>query len=452
MPRDVLIRNGNVVTPKGVERLDLAIEDGKIVEIAAEIQGTSRETIDASGLHIFPGVVDAHVHLNDAGATSPEERADWEGIETGSAALAAGGGTVFVDMPLNSVPATLNAAAFDKKLERAKVVSHTDFAFWGGLTPTNLGDMESLAERGVIGFKAFMTNSGVPDFVAADDETLLRGMQIAAKMKLPVGLHAEDETLIAQTTAAARGAGEKSIRAYLDSRSIEAEVLAIRKAIKMSRETGCDIHIVHVSSVAGLEEVLQAKRAGVSITAETCPHYLVLNDADVEQIGPAAKCSPPIRDEAGRRALVARIAAGDFDTVGSDHSPAPARLKTSDDFFAVWGGISSIQLTLRLMLSLNLPADLICRLLSANPATRFGLPAKGQIEQGFDADLALVDLSAAAKAVTREELLDRHKDSCYLGRALPARIVRTILRGRTIYRDGKIAGKAGGNFLRPSRR
>src|SRR4051812_25124616 len=186
MPVDLLIRSGTVVTSDGSYSLDIAIENGSIVEIAAEIRASTRETIDASGLHVFPGLIDAHVHFNEPGRT------DWEGFDTGSAALAAGGGTCFFEMPLNAHPPTLDGKSFDLKLAAARANSRVDFALWGGLTPSNLDNMEELAERGVVGFKAFMSNSGIDDFDRADDDTLRRGMEIAARLGLPVAVHAED--------------------------------------------------------------------------------------------------------------------------------------------------------------------------------------------------------------------------------------------------------------------
>src|SRR3954465_12652120 len=190
MPWDLLIRGGDVVTPDGVRAgTDVAVEGESIVELAPELSGAARETIDATGLHVFPGLIDAHVHFNEPGRT------EWEGFATGSAALAAGGGTCFFDMPLNSSPPTLDGPSFDLKRRAAEASSRTDFALWGGLTPRNLDRMEELAEGGVVGFKVFMADSGIEDFAAADDYTLYRGMQIAAKLGLVVAVHAENDAI-----------------------------------------------------------------------------------------------------------------------------------------------------------------------------------------------------------------------------------------------------------------
>ena len=211
MPLDVVIRGGRVVFPHGVVDADVGIEAGSIVAIGSNIGGDAREAIDAAGLTIFPGVVDSHVHFNEPGRT------EWEGAATGSAALVAGGGTCFCDMPLNSSPPTLDAESFNLKRATLEASSHADFALWGGLCPHNLDRLEELAECGVIGFKAFMCASGIDDFPSADDETLGRGMETAARLGLPVAVHAEDEQTTRELTRTAVAGGRTSIRDYLDS-------------------------------------------------------------------------------------------------------------------------------------------------------------------------------------------------------------------------------------------
>src|SRR3954465_6814689 len=226
MPWDLLIRGGDVVTPDGVRAgTDVAVEGESIVELAPELSGAARETIDATGLHVFPGLIDPHVHFNEPGRT------DWEGFDTGSAALAAGGGACFFDMPLNSSPPTLDGESFDLKLRAARANSRTDFALWGGLTPRNLDRMEELAERGVVGFKAFMSNSGIEDFARADDWTLERGMKKAAELGLPVAVHAENEELTSGKTAWMKSLLPKlTARDWTFARDPLAEADAIQRA------------------------------------------------------------------------------------------------------------------------------------------------------------------------------------------------------------------------------
>jgi allantoinase len=447
MNHDLIIRNGTVVHSDRVARADIAIAGGTIVEIAPEIAGDARETIDASGLQIFPGLIDSHVHFNEPG------RAEWEGFATGSSALAAGGGTCFFDMPLNSSPPVLDGASFDLKRAAAEKSSVTDFALWGGLTPQNLDSMEELAERGVVGFKAFMSSSGIDDFPRADDLTLYRGMRKAKQLGLPVAVHAESEAITAALTQELRSAGKKSIADYLTSRPIVAEVEATQRAIILAEETGCRLHIVHVSNSRCTELVRRSVASGESdTTCETCPHYLILNQHDVLRLGAPAKCAPPLRSSGENDEMWQDLAAGKIAFVASDHSPAPASMKTGDDFFNVWGGIAGVQSTLSILLSRgpSLPLPQVAALTSTNVAKRYRIPRKGAIEIGFDADLMLVNVQACYE-LRREQLLDRHKQSPYVGRTFHGLVRRSIVRGMTIYTNGKIVGAPEGALVKPVR-
>ncbi len=447
MALDLIIRGGKVVRGSGVEELSIGVAEGEVAELGAEISGGAVEEIEARGLHIFPGVIDSHVHFNDPGGG---ERDDWEGVATGSAALVAGGGTCFFDMPLNALPPTLDGAGFDAKLAACRGAARADFALWGGLTPLNLDRMEELAERGVVGFKAFMANSGVPEFVACDDLSLFRGMEIAARLGLPVAVHAESESLTAALTAEARRASAKGVEDYLRTRPVVAELEAITRAVLLAEETRCALHIVHVSTGQGVE-IVRRSRGRCDVTCETCPHYLMLLDEDMKRIGALAKCAPPLRGRKEASELRVQASHGGVDVIGSDHSPAPARLKESGDFFEVWGGVAGVQATLRALLTIGLPMARIAELVSENVARRFGLPGKGGIEVGKNADFVLMDLGVE-EMVTREELLDRHRASPYVGRKLKGRVRRTILRGRTVFLDGAVVGAPLGQFLRPGAR
>ncbi len=445
---DLVIRDAKVVTSTGLLTADIGIAEGKIAELG-EYVPNGKETLDAEGLHIFPGVIDAHVHFNEPG------RADWEGIATGSAAIAAGGGTMFFDMPLNSHPPTTTASFFKQKLAVAEKQSLVDFALWGGLVPQNLDKLEELAGCGVIGFKAFMSASGIHEFQSVDDTTLRKGMKKAAALKLPVAVHAESDKMTNELAQQAITKKKTGIRDYLDSRPIKAELDAIRRAIAIAEETACCLHVVHVSSAAGVQLITDSRRKGFDITAETCPHYLTLTDKDVEKLGAVAKCAPPLRSAKEQKELWKEFMAGSITTIGSDHSPAPPDMKQSEDFFQVWGGISGAQHLLSLLITQGhferkAGLELLARLTSANVAKRFNLPKeKGDIAVGCDADLALVNLGTNFE-VRAEALFYRHKQSPYVGQRLQGLVKRTFLRGQTIFQDGKIVGKPMGKFIRPS--
>jgi allantoinase len=445
---DLIIRGGTVVTPEKTRIEDIAIRAGKIVELGPALAESASETINAEGLHIFPGLIDSHVHFNEPGRTG------WEGIETGSRALAAGGGTMFFDMPLNAHPPTLDADSFKQKLAAAEAKSVTDFAFWGGLVPENIGKLQELAERGVVGFKAFMCNSGIDDFARADDRTLREGMKRAAALGKIVAVHAESEAITSELTEKFVAAGKTSIRDYLDSRPIHAELDAIQRALEMAGEARCRLHIVHVSCGAGIALIASARKMGVDVSCESCPHYLVLTEEDMEQIGPLAKCAPPLRPGQAQDALWQYLLTDQIESLGSDHSPSPPSMKTDHNFFRVWGGVSGIQHTLPLLITeghvrREMALPLLARLLSFNVVTRFRLPTdRGRVAVGGQADFALVDLSASFE-VKSDDLHYRHRHTPYTGRRLTGKVVQTILRGQTIFKDGKIIAKPSGRLVRP---
>lgn len=447
---DLIIRNGTLVTPETVFRGDVAIAGEQIAEIAPSLEGTSRGEIDASGLHVFAGVIDAHLHFNEPGRT------EWEGFATGSMSLAAGGTTTYFDMPLNSHPPTIDAAAFDLKCEAARAASIVDFGLWGGLVPGSIGNMEELAARGVVGFKAFMSNSGIEDFQASDDLTLYEGMREAARLGCIVAVHAENDPLTTLLAMRAVAEGRTGVLDYLRSRPVVAELEAIERAILYAGETGCSLHVVHVSSGRGVSLVAEARARGVDVSCETCPHYLALTEEDVQRLGAVAKCAPPLRSRQEQDELWSHIEAGTLPMVASDHSPAPASMKDSDDFFKVWGGISGCQSLLQLLLTegysrRDVPLTTIASLAAGYVARRFGVsPRKGRLEVRADADLALIDLGSI-HVLEAGDLLYRHKHSPYVGRTLRGRVVRTLVRGATVWLDGKVVSGPVGRLVTPHR-
>jgi allantoinase len=448
MTYDLIVRGARVVRADGHRVADVGVTDGKVVAVERDLEGLATDAVDARGMVLLPGAVDAHVHLNDPG------RADWEGFATGTAALAAGGTTTAIDMPLNAIPPTLDGASFAAKAAAARGVTRVDVALWGGLVPGPLDRLDELAAAGAIGFKAFMSASGVEEFEAADDLTLLEGMGRAARLGLPVAVHAESDVVTARLAARAVAAGRTSRRDYLASRPVVAELEAIGRAIAFAQETGCSLHVVHVSTGRGVALVAAARARGVDVTCETCPHYLVLDQDDAVALGAAAKCAPPLRPAVDLEELWDRVLAGDVDLVATDHSPSPASLKeTGDDAFAAWGGIPGAQTLIALMynggvVARGLELERLGMLVAGMPARRFGLaPAKGAIAVGADADMVVLD-PGQDWTVHRDDLLDRHRLSPFAGMTLRGRVVRTILRGRTIAADGRVVGEPAGRVLR----
>lgn len=412
---DLAIRGGRVILPDGERLADVLISGGRIDDLVAPGAGDARETIDARGLVVFPGVVDAHVHFNDPG------RAEWEGWERGTRGAAAGGVTTVCDMPLNSLPPTTTVAAFDAKREVGERLALVDFALWGGLIPG--AELDGLRARDVVGVKAFLCDSGVPEFPAT-------AIAVIAKTRGLVAVHAEAPEHL-------RGRAST----WAASRPAEAEIAAIARLAA----AGARVHVVHVSAAAALAAL------GPGMTAETCPHYLTFTEDDVERAGPVLKCAPPIRDAANREALWAAVADGRIALVASDHSPA-SRERKAGDMWSAWGGIAGVQTLLPTMLTegarrgLSLPR--LAALLADAPARLLGLARKGRIAHGMDADLALIE-PERVWTLEAGALETRSGISPYLGRTFVGAVATTLVRGRIVYRDGSFpAGPGYGRFVR----
>ena len=428
----MIVRGGWVVTARGVDRADIAITDGRITAVGQDLAADGEE-INASGLHIFPGGIDSHVHFNEPGRT------EWETIADGSAALAAGGYTTFVDMPLNCRPVTVAGGSFDLKLQAATRSSRVDFGLWGGLVPGNLDHIEELVGRGVIGFKAFMCASGIEEFPACNKHVLREGMHRIAALGSTLLLHAEDQEIVERQAHKVHGNGARD---FVRSRPPEAEVDAIFRAIELGAETGCRLHIVHVSTVVGAELVREAQERGVDISAETCPHYLLYVEEDLERLGGVGKCAPPFRTAHDRDGLWHMLSEGTLPMVVSDHSPSTLELKRGQDFFHMWGGVSGCQSTRQLLLAQGrLDESRIAAITATNIAQRFGLAGKGDIAPGFDADLWIADLSHH-DLVRREDLFYRNQFSAHEGQRIRGRTVRTLVRGEDPGRGRFIRGGA----------
>ncbi|SFB50382.1 allantoinase [Cohnella sp. OV330] len=434
---DLVIINGQVVLEDRVAQLDIGIRHGRIEHLSASVERGRAAVIDADGLVVMPGMIDAHVHLNEPGL------GHWEGFRSGSSALAAGGCTTYIDMPLNGIPPTVTVQALELKRKLAAGASYADYGFWGGLMPGYLKELGPLANAGVVGFKAFMSSPGDDHedaFRRTDDQVLLEGMKRIAELNKVLVLHAEDESIVARLTDLARREGRSGAADYTGSRPVIAEVEAVQKALDYAKQSGCRLHFAHISSGDAVMAIRQAKLTGTDVTLETCPHYLTLTDADLARMGAVAKCAPPLRSREEQAELWKRLAQGDIDLVASDHSPCPSQLKASRDLFAAWGGIAGAQSSLELLvdeghLKRGIPLAHISRLLSGAPAKNFGFEhMKGAIKPGLDADLVLLDLNEPY-ILAAGQLYQRHKHSPYAGRRIGCKVKKTLLRGGVIYDD-----------------
>jgi allantoinase len=418
---DLVIRGGRVISPHGGIQADVVVDAGAIVALTHPgAGGRARRSIDATGLAVFPGAVDAHVHFDAPG------RDEWEGWPTGSLAAAAGGVTTVIDMPIDSDPPTIDVESVWAKRDIAGGSSLVDFALWGGLVPQNVSALEGLLRSGVVGLKAFMCDSGWPSFPRCDGEVLFTGMRAAAAAGLPVAVHCEDPAYF--------GADEAD-------RPEAAEVAAVEAAGLTAAAAGARLHVVHCSSA----RAAAVARQWTTVTVETCPHYLMLTDSDVHRIGPEAICYPPIRNSENRALLWEAVRKGMIDSVASDHSPCPASYKQGHAPFA---GISGVQTTLSLLLTSHaLSPSEVSRLRTA-AARLFGLARKGELAPGYDADLVLVDLDGVWTA-NAETLRDRQRRSPFGGAVLEGVVEATLVRGNVVYEAGQQTSDPIGIFCTP---
>lgn len=433
----LLLRSTRVVTPGGTRPAAVAVTGGTIDAVLPyDAEPPSGARVEDFGDDVLlPGLVDTHVHVNDPGRT------EWEGFHTATRAAAAGGITTLLDMPLNSLPPTTTVEHLRVKQRVAEPKVHVDTGFWGGAVPTNVKDLRPLYEAGVFGFKCFLSPSGVEEFPELDQEQLARSMAEIAGFGGLLIVHAEDPRHLAS-------APQHSGPAYADflaSRPRDAENTAIEGLIAHAERLNARVHVLHLSSSDALPLIAAARRRGVRLTVETCPHFLTLTAEEVPDGATEFKCCPPIREAANQDALWQALADGTIDCVVSDHSPCTTDLKTPD-FASAWGGISSLQL--------GLPAiwtearrrghslDDVARWMSAAPAALAGLRHKGAIEAGRDADFAVLAPDATF-TVDPAELFHRNQVTAYAGRTLHGVVRSTWLRGVRIAADGVLAEPTG---------
>ena len=429
-----MLRSRAAVLPDGSAAAAVAVKDGKIAAVAgygARLAAARDE--DLGGLAMLPGLVDTHVHVNEPGRT------EWEGFATATRAALAGGVTTICDMPLNSLPPTLDRAALAAKRAAAAGQCAVDVAFWGGAVPGNTGDLRELDSGGVTGFKCFLADSGVPEFPPLDAAGLRAALAGLAGTGSVMAVHAEDPGELSAAAGTDYGT-------FLASRPARSERRAIETVVAAAAATGTRAHIVHLSAAECMAMIGGAKAAGVPLTAETCPHYLFFAAEEVPAGGTEFKCCPPIRAAVNREALWRGLEAGVLDCVVSDHSPCPPAMKRQDtgDFGEAWGGIASLQLGLSAVWKVarrrGRSLDDVVRWMAAGPADLAGLPGKGRIETGRDADLVAFD-PGATFLVRGADLEHRSPLTPYEGRTLAGAVRQVWLRGQPVSVGGPPMGR-----------
>ena len=428
---NLIIRGRTVVSADAIGPASIHIRDEKIVAVRGfdEIVGNC-EIVEADYYSIvMPGLVDTHVHINSPGRT------EWEGFPSATRAAAAGGVTTLIDMPLNSIPATTTLPALQTKLEDARDNCFVDVGFWGGVVPGNTAELAPMFAAGVVGFKCFLVPSGVDEFEHVTEEDLREAMPELARIGAMLIVHAE-------LPGPMRDTDKTDYEGFLHSRPHEAEDEAVALMIRLSREFGTRVHIVHLSSADALPLLRAAQAEGVKITAETCPHYLHLAAETIPAGATEFKCCPPIRENANRERLWQGLADGTIEMIVSDHSPCPASMKVreSGDFMAAWGGIASLQLRLPVVWTearrRGFSLREFAKWLSVNPARQVSLESrKGALAAGCDADVVIWNPEREF-IVEAAQLQHRHKVTPYQDETLSGVVEKTFLRGRKIYDDG----------------
>ena len=429
---DLVVRAARAVTPEGEVPATVGVDGGRIVAVEPGGAALAGDRVLDLGddVVLLPGLVDTHVHVNDPG------RAEWEGFETATRAAAAGGVTTIVDMPLNSLPPTVDVAALEVKRKAAAGRVHVDVGFWGGAIPGNAGDLRGLHDAGVFGFKCFLLHSGVDEFPPLDPAGLDEALRELSSFDALMIVHAEDAHEI---DSAPEPHGGRYVD-FLDSRPRQAENLAISHVIEAARRNDARAHILHLSSSDALPLIASARRDGVALSAETCPHYLSFVAEEIRDGATQFKCCPPIREAANREQLWQGLADGVIDTIVSDHSPCTPELKRFDsgDFGQAWGGISSLQLGLPAIWTQARQRGFaltdVVRWMAERPAAQAGMRRKGHLAVGYDADFC-VFAPDEAFVVDVAKLKHRNPVSAYDRRPLAGVVRSTWLRGTEITGD-----------------
>lgn len=440
---DIIIK-GKIVTADRVVDGCIGIKDEKIEKIfGREEKFSAKKIIDVKNSYIFPGFIDTHAHLNDPGYTWREDYAH------GTAAAAVGGYTTILDMPLQNNPSLTNMRAFEQKKDAVKGQAYVDYCFWGGLIPDNLNELKDLKEKGCKFFKAFIGPVS-SDYSSMNYGQAYEAMMILQKLNARAGFHCEDYTIIKHLEKRMREERKTTWSSYLEARPVVAELIATEAVIEMAKKTGCKIHICHVSSPEAAEKVRQAQKEGYDVTAETCAHYLSMTEEDVLQNGELFKCAPPLRVKEDVEQLWEYVKDGTFSGIASDHSPCTWEEKYKEilgkkieNVFDVWGGISGIQSSVQTafyegVIKRGIAPEILADVMVAKPAKAFGLYGKkGDIKEGFDADLTIIDPNRKWK-IKKESLLYVNKISAYIGKEGTGMPVLTMVRGNIVAENGKL--------------
>jgi allantoinase len=449
--RNLVVRGRRVITPAGERAVAIHILDGIVAKVSEYDDVPNDAPVhDAGSAVILPGLVDTHVHINEPGRT------EWEGFATATQAAAGGGVTTLIEMPLNSIPATISAAAYREKLQAATADKlYVDVGFWGGVVPGNSNELSDLWEAGVFGFKCFLVPSGVDEFLSVTEADLRAALPQLLALGAPLLVHAESPDPIdaATTELAASDHSKRRYGNWLTSRPREAENQAIKLLIRLAQEFGSHIHIVHLSSSDAIPSIAHAKSEGVHITAETCPHYLTFAAEEIPDGATGFKCAPPIRERRNRELLWQGLGEHVIDLIASDHSPCPPSMKLLEegDFFRAWGGIASLQLGLSAVWtearSRGYALTHLAQWMCSGPARLAGLEnRKGAIAVGYDADLVIFGPEEKFR-VDATQLRHRHKLTPYEGRELSGVVEATYLRGQKVFDRADVENLPVGRIL-----
>ncbi len=442
--RQILLKNGLVVQSKEVMKANVVISGEKISQLLEwGIEPNVDDVIDCKGKYIFPGVIDSHAHLNDPGFTWRED------YEHGTAAAAIGGCTTIVDMPLQNEPALTDGKIFDKKEATVSENAYVDYCYWGGLVDYNFDALKELDEKGCVAFKSFIGPVS-PDYVSLSYGQAREAMMIIKEFGGRAGFHCEDYSIIKWEEARAKKEGRESWRDFLDTRPVVAELIATKAIIDLARDTGCKVHICHVSHPDVVEEIELAQMEGVDVTAETCTHYLCMTEDDVIEKGSICKCAPPLRTQEAVELMWDYVDRGVLACVGSDHSPCEASEKSEETHgvFGAWGGMSGLQSIMQVVYSEGVvkrgySPTLLAKALSEGPAKTFDIYGKkGAIQIGFDADIVVFDPEISWE-ITSESLFYLNKISAFVGMKGTGLPVLTMVRGEVIAENSELKEKKG---------